>query len=145
MTREAKLMSGITLIIVPTIQYGGLLSADIFDEQEQRIYGESFAAEFSPWSLGSYLSRGTCSCRCHRDSLAHLSDACRFSHATDFLPLVHSNCSAVRCCSNFCGVLLFRASPDCDSNQWSGIPDLPWSSCSCRDRRFARHGLIKAV
>ena len=46
MTRDARLMSGIILITVPTIQYGGIFSADFSDEQEQRFHGESAPSNF---------------------------------------------------------------------------------------------------
>jgi hypothetical protein len=46
MTREARLMSGIILITVPTIPIWWVFSADFFDEQGQRLHGEPVAPEF---------------------------------------------------------------------------------------------------
>jgi len=46
MTREARVMTGIILITVPTIQYGRMLSGDMFDEEKQRIHGQSVGPEF---------------------------------------------------------------------------------------------------
>src|SRR5271169_3581500 len=110
-----------------------IFSADIFDEQEQRIYGESIAAEF--------LSRRTCPCRRYRDSRAHLPGTCRLGRAADSSPVVRSNRGAARCNSYFGWLLLFRASTGCDSSQRSGLPDLRWSSHPCHSSRFARHWL----
>ena len=110
-----------------------IFSADIFDEQEQRIYGESTPAEF--------LSRRTCPCRRYRDSRAHLPGTCRLGRAADSSPLVRSNRGAARCNSYFGWLLLFRASTGCDSSQRSGLPDLRWSSRPCASSRFARHWL----
>lgn len=46
MTREARLMSGIILITLPTIQYGGYFLLTSLMKQEQRVHGEPAPTEF---------------------------------------------------------------------------------------------------
>ena len=133
MTREAKLMSGITLIIVPTIQYGGyfLLTS---------LMSKSSGYMENPLRQNFFRAG-----HAHAGVIVLLSLICQMLADSAALPI--SLLWLVRIAVPFAavlisaGFLLFRASPDCDSTQWSGLPDLRWSNCSCRSRRFARHWL----
>ncbi len=75
----------------------------------------------------------------HAGVIVILSLVCQMLADSAALPI--SLLWLVRIAVPFAAVFLFRASPDCDSTQWSGLPDLRWSSCSCRSRRFAGHWL----
>jgi ABC-type multidrug transport system permease subunit len=87
MTREARLMSGIILITVPTIQYGGYFLLTSLMNKGKWLHGESAAAEF--------LSRRARPRGRHRDSFAGLPDTRGRSSASRPSPLVRSNRRAV--------------------------------------------------
>ena len=111
MTREARMMSGIILITVPTIQYGGYFFADLFDEQGKRIHGQPAAPEFLPRRP---RPRGR-----DRDSVTGLPDARGCGSSSNTYALVRSNRSATLRDSHFGGVLL-SAAANGYSSQWSG-------------------------
>src|ERR1700756_355545 len=136
MTREAKLMSGITLIILPTIQYGGyfLLTSLISKSSgymENPLRQNFFRAGHAHAGVIVLLSLV-----CHM-----LTDSATLPVSLRWFVRIGVPFAAVLI---FGGVLLFRVSPDCNSSQRSGLSDLPWSSCSCRGRHFARIGLLKS-
>src|SRR5438552_15132812 len=116
MTREARMMSGIILITVPTIQYGGYFFADLFDAQGKRIHGQPAAPEFLPRRP---RPRGR-----DRDSVTGLPDACGCGSSSNTYALVDSNRSATFRDSHFGGVLLLSAAANGYSSQWSGRSDL---------------------
>ena len=94
MTREARMISGIILITVPTIQYGGY---------------------FPRWPR----PRGR-----YRDFVTGLPDACGCGSSSNTYALVDSNRSATFRDSHFGGVLLLSAAANGYSSQWSGRSDL---------------------
>ena len=132
MTREARLMSGIILITVPSIPVRWIFFADLVDEQEQRVHGEPIETEF--------LSRRARPRRCDRDSLAHLPDACGRGSAAPAPRLVRSNRSTTRCNSYFGGVLLLGATANRHASGWCCLSDLCWGGHSrsrgCRSRHW---------
>src|SRR5438552_14756895 len=133
MTREARMMSGIILITVPTIQYGGYF-ADLADEKGQRIYGEPTASEFFP--------RRARPRRCDRDPVAGLPDARGRTRSADVPALVRPSWSAAVRDSHFGGVLLLDAAADRHSSQPSGIPDLRGSGDPCLWSGHAWHRVV---
>lgn len=133
MTREARLMSGIILITVPTIQYGGIFSADLVDEQEQRVYGEPASTEF--------LSRWARPRRRDRDSLAHLPDARGRGSAARAALMVCPHRSAALGDPHFGGVFLFGATANCHSSEWCRVSDLCRGTHSRNRRCHSRHWL----
>ncbi len=133
MTREARMMSGIILITVPTIQYGGYF-ADLADEKGQRIYGQPATTEFFP--------RRARPRRCDRDPVADLSNAGGRGRSGDVPALVRPSWSAAVRDSHFGGVLLLDAAADRHSSQPSGLPDLRGSGDPCLWSRHAWHRVV---
>jgi len=82
MTHEARSMSGIILISVPTIRYGGcfLLTCLI---TRVTVHGESASSKFLPG--------GTCPCRRDCDSVPRFSDSRGRGRSFKPLALVRSN------------------------------------------------------
>jgi hypothetical protein len=104
MTREARLMSGIILITVPTIQYGGYFLLTSLMNKGSGYMGEPAAPEF--------LSRRARPRGRHRDSFAGLPDTRGRSSASRSPSLVRSNRSAAIGDSHFGGVLFLDAATD---------------------------------
>ena len=116
MTREARSMSGIILITVPTIQYGGYFLLTSLIGQGERLRGESAAPEF--------LSCRACPCGRDRDSVAGLPNTRGCGSSSYPHALVRSNRSAAFRDSHFGGFLLLGAASIHHSSQRSGRPDL---------------------
>jgi hypothetical protein len=116
MTREARMMSGIILITVPAIQYGGyFLLTSLMNKgsgyMENPLRQNFFSRRARP--------RGR-----DRDSFAGLPDARGWRSASRPSSLVRSNRSAARGDSHFVGVLLLGAATGRHSRQRSRRPDL---------------------
>lgn len=130
MTREARLMSGIILITVPTIQYGGYFLLTSLMNKNSGYMDNPLRQNF--FRAG----------HAHAGVIVLLSLICQMladsGNTTHFAPLAGSSRSALGCNPDFGRILLFRASPDCNSTKRSGFSDLSWRSDSCRIRRFAR-------
>ena len=123
MTCEARVMSGIILITVPTIQYGAyFLLTSLMNKNSGYMENPLRQNFFSRWAR---------TCRRYRDSLAHLSDARGCGSATHTPPLVCPNRNTAVRNSNFGGIFLFGATTDCHSSQWNRFADLFRSSHSC--------------
>src|SRR5438552_12220537 len=116
MTREARMISGIILITVPTIQYGGyFLLTSLMNKgsgyMENPLRQNFFRAGHAHAGVIVILSLV---CQMHR--------GCGSSSNT--YALVRSNRSATLRDSHFGGVLLLSAARNGYSSQWSGRPDL---------------------
>ena len=116
MTREARLMSGIILITVPTIQYGGyFLLTSLMNKgsgyMENPLRQNFFRAGHA-----------------HAGVIVILSLVCQMLADAAVLPspsaLVRPNRSAALGDSHFVGVLFLGVAADRYSTQWSGRPDL---------------------
>ncbi len=140
MTREARMMSGIILITVPTIQYGGyflvrwIFSVDLAVDQGQRLHGQPAAPEFFPCRA---CARGR-----DRDSVADLPDAGGCGRSSQLSALGGPNRSATGCDSHFLGFLFLDASTHCHRSRRSGLIDLCRSSDSCPRSGHARRGIV---
>ena len=132
MTPEARLMSGIILITVPSIQYGGYFLLTSLMNKSSGYMDNPLRQNFfrAGHAHAGVIVTSPSSVRC-----------CRCSSPSDVLALVRPHRCAARRNTHISGLLLFGASPGPNSSQRSGLPDLRWSSCSCRGSRFARHWL----
>jgi len=130
MTREARLISRIILITVPTIQYGGyFLLTSLMNKNS--AYLENPLRQ-------NFFRAG----HAHAGVIVLLSLLCQMLADSATLPI--SLLWSARIAVPFAAVLILAGfffsvlPPTANSNQRCGLPDLPWS-CSCRSRRFTRH------
>jgi len=91
-------------------------TVDAFDEQGQRLHGNSAPSEFLP--------RRTCPCRCHRYPVTGLPDARGRGSSSHPYALVRSNRNPAFGDPHFGWVLLLGAAADSDSSEWRSFPDL---------------------
>ena len=134
MTREARMMSGIILIAVPTIQYGGYFLLTSLMNKGSGYMENPAATEFFP--------RRARSRRCDRDPVADLSNAGGRGRSADVPALVRPSWSAAVRDSHFGGVLLLDAAADRHSSQPSGLPDLRGSGDPCLWSRHTWHRVV---
>ena len=134
MTREARMVSGIVLITVPTIQYGGYFLLTSLMNKGSGYMENPAATEFFP--------RRARSRRCDRDPVADLSNAGGRGRSADVPALVRPSWSAAVRDSHFGGVLLLDAAADRHSSQPSGLPDLRGSGDPCLWSRHAWHRVV---
>src|SRR5947209_13560699 len=134
MTREARLMSGIILITVPTIQYGGyFLLTSLMNKgsgyMENPLRQNFFRAGHAHAGVIVILSL----------ICQMLADAAR---SADVPALVRPSWSAAVRDSHFGGVLLLDAAADRHSSQPSGLPDLRGSGDPCLWSRHTWHRVV---
>jgi hypothetical protein len=115
MTREARLMSGIILITVPTIQYGGYFLLTSLMSKGSGYMENPLRQNFF---RAGHAHAGVIV------TLAHLPNACGRGGAAHATCLVCSNRGATLCDSHLGGILLFGATADRHSSQRSRRPDL---------------------
>ena len=129
MTREARMMSGIILITVLTIQYGGYFLLTSLMNKGSSGYMENPLRQ-------NFFRAG----HAHAGVIVILSLVCQMLADGAVLPdpllMVRSNRSAAGGDSHFVGVLLLGAAPDRHSSQRSRRPDLRRGSDS---RLFGGH------
>jgi hypothetical protein len=128
-------ISGIILITVPTIQYGGyFLLTSLMNKSSG--YMENLLRQ-------NFLPRRARPRRRDRDPVSDLPDARGRGSSSSAYALVRSNRSTTVCDSLFGGVLFLGAAADRHSSEWSGLLDLRWSAHSrcCSDN--TRHRLAQ--
>lgn len=134
MTSESRLMSGIILITVPTIQYGGYFSAYLADEPKFGIHGQRIAPEF--------LSGWPCSRWRNRIALAHLPSARGCRRIAVAPGMVYSDWGAALCDSHFSRILRFDALADGCAAKRSRCSDLYRSDHPGDQRSEARDRFV---
>jgi hypothetical protein len=112
-----------------------IFPADFSYESQQRIHGESAAAEL--------FSRRACSCRSVRDPLARMPDSGRFRKPDDAMAMGRARWSADRRHSDSRRVFLLDGFSGGDSTEWFHFSDLLWHTFSRGRSADAGVGLLR--
>jgi hypothetical protein len=134
MTREARMMSGIILITVPTIQYGGYFLLTSLMTRGSGYMDNPLRQNF--------FRAGHAHAGVIVHSVPDLPSAGGCGRASQFIALGSPNRSSTGCDSHFVGLLFLDASANRHRSQRSSLPDLRRSSDSCPRGGHAWRGIV---
>ena len=118
MTREARTMTGIILITVPTIQYGGYFLLTSLMDRSSRYMDNPLRQNF--------LSRRSRPRWCHRNSVLDLPGAGRCGDPSDAIAVAGTDWRAGGGDSHTAGLLPFHAVPRDDRTERICVVHLRW-------------------